>query len=149
MCSSRDGKGYLSYTTSLQLRTTVIPDTVAIVAWTVDTNLKPGEQEQVTPNVSRQGRGAAAAPVARGLLLALGTYWVHAPNALSRLCPAPSGEGRGCARPRHRDTAGRGCPGLVPPTPEPQRVQRESCTGASPHRQREPKGSLLPSQCSA
>lgn len=40
---------YLSYTTSLQLRTTVIPDTVAIVAWTVDTNLKPRREETGHP----------------------------------------------------------------------------------------------------
>lgn len=47
--------GYLSYTTFLQLRTTVIPDTVAMVAWTVDTSLKRRESKGVTPNVTPQG----------------------------------------------------------------------------------------------
>lgn len=53
--SSRGGRVYLSYTTSLQLRTTVIPDTVAIVAWTIDTNLKRKERERVTPDVAAEG----------------------------------------------------------------------------------------------
>lgn len=52
---TRVGLCYLSCTTFLQLRTTVIPDTVAIVAWTIDTSLKRRERKGVTPNVTPQG----------------------------------------------------------------------------------------------
>lgn len=63
--------GYLSCTTFLQLRTTVIPDTVAIVAWTVDTSLERRESKGVTPNVTPQGQGE--------LTVTLNAHSVHTP----------------------------------------------------------------------
>lgn len=68
---------YLSYTTFLQLSITVIPDTVAIVAWTVDTSLKRTEGKGLTPNVTPKGpRLRAATRRAGGTLDA---RFVHTP----------------------------------------------------------------------
>lgn len=93
------GEDYLSYTTFLQLRTTVIPDTVAMVAWTIDTNLKPRERKGVTPNFAPEGprsRGGGLGAVAPGELLALGRLLRAHPESLvtARSCgPVPRRRG--------------------------------------------------------
>lgn len=121
---------YLSCTTSLQLRTTMIPDTVAIVAWTVDTSLKPRERKWVTPNVTPAGPRSRSGPsvVAPAELLAPDAHSVHTPNASSRrgaaLSPARAawdGTGWLCQALSPGDTAGGCFQGLVPSTPVDQR----------------------------
>lgn len=64
----------------------MIPDTVAIVAWTVDTNLKPRERKWVTPNVTPAGPRSRSGPgaVAPAELLAPDAHSVHTLNASSR-----------------------------------------------------------------
>lgn len=73
----------------------MIPDTVAIVAWTVDTNLKPRREKRVTPNVTPEGprsRGGGLGAVAPGELLALRRLHRARPESLvmARRCSAPA-----------------------------------------------------------